>query len=211
MEIPDIVPVTQFSEFFKLPSGLVLIIILLSGYFTIRIAQRRNALVKDNMDYLDTIFLISATGMTWFLRLALIGFWIYGLVQQPDIIEESEGISLGYLYFLIFITLISSSIDLNAILCRRLLKKWKIKEYRYKWINNLNQKFERNRYRIIIFLSIFSAVFLSYGFLYYSLQGIEFLLFALFYLFMMLMATVPMISVLFWISSTLYYPSKKHE
>lgn len=211
MEIPDIAPITQFSEFFKLPSGLILIVILLSGYLTVRIAQRRNAIVKENMDYIDSIFLYSITGMTWFIRFALIGFWLNGIFQQPEIVQESKGIAFGYLFLLIVMMILSSSIDVNAILCRRLVIKELKKTYKYRWVNQFNEWFERNRYRMVIVITIFSAFFLSFGFLYYTPLGIEFLLFALFYFFMMLMCTVPMISLLFWIANNLYYPSSNQE
>jgi len=78
MDIPDIIPLSYFSEFFQIPIGVILLITLFLGYISVKFAQRKFVLPRD-MDAIDSILVLSLFGMTWFLRLGLCGFWLYQL------------------------------------------------------------------------------------------------------------------------------------
>ena len=203
MDILDIAPISYLSEFYKIPGQVIIFIILVAGYFTVRLAQNRDALNRDKMQSIDTIFLIATTGTTWFLRIALLTFWILALKDDTDVITRLEGIPLLYVYGLGAYIILSSIIDIKAILNRRLFPHKELHMTRFQWWNNLKIWDRNHRFAIVILLTTGWALFLSLGFFYYAPQGIDYLLFALFYFLMAFFTVTPMIAMQFWVMKRL--------
>lgn len=203
MDIPDIAPISYFSEFYQIPVEIIALIIFLAGYFTVRIAQKNQALSKT-MDSLDVIFILAVSGMTWFLRIALSLFWVNAFVitylTDPETIQELGNVAVIYIYGLIVFICLSSWIDIRVIRHKQPLKRKPSKQHNYQIINRWNKWFEKQRFRFIIGLSIFFAGFLSFGFFAHE---IDYIGLSLFYLFMMLFAVVPSITLLFKMMNTL--------
>lgn len=207
MDIPDIAPISYFSEFYQIPVGIIALVIFISGYFTLKIAQKSFALTKQT-ESLDIIFIIAVSGMTWFIRIAISLFWVNALLityfGDPVTFQEFGNIAIPYVYGLIIFIWLSSGIDIRAIRHKQILKKKPSKQYKYQIINRWNEWFEKQRFRFIICISIFFAVFLSFGFF---AHGIKYIGLSLFYLFMMLFAVVPSITLLFKLMNTLLQKS----
>lgn len=206
MDIGDIAPISYLSEFYKIPGQVIILIIFVAGYFTVKLAQNRGALHRDNMQSIDTIFLIATTGITWFLRIALLTFWVFALRDNPEAIERLEGIPLLYAYGLGVYIIGSSVIDIKAILNRRLFPHRELRTTRVQWWNNLRIWNRNHNLAILIIISSGWAFFLSFGFFYYAPQGIEFLFFALFYFAMVFFTVTPMITMQFWVMGRLLFP-----
>jgi hypothetical protein len=207
MDIPDIAPVSYFSEFYKIPSGVVILIIFLAGYFTIKLAQQTYALNKRYMESIDTIFIMALTGMTWFLRIAILVFWIQSLSNNPEIIQQYKGIPIMYVYGLGVFIIISSFIDVNAILNRNLLVQKPFKMSKNQKWNNIRKWYDLQRYKFIIIIATLFSLVLSSGLFTYVSQGIDFLFFAIFYFFMVFFTVTPMISMQILMMKKLLYPS----
>jgi len=207
MDISDIAPISYLSEFYKIPGQVIIFIILIAGYFTVRLAQNRDALNKEKIQSIDTIFLIATTGTTWFLRIALLTFWIIALKDDTDAIKRLEGIPLLYIYGLGAYIVMSSVIDIKAILNRKLFPEKELRITRFQWWNNLKIWYRNHRFVVLILLSTGWAIFLSFGFFYYAPQGIDYFLFALFYFFMVYFTVTPMIAMQFWVMKRLLYPA----
>jgi len=185
MDTETLIPISYISQFFNVPADIILIIVLLSGYVTLRLTQKYDIKMKD-ISNLDKVFLLSFTGLTWFIRIALIVFWIYQLSINLNAIKEYEGIPLGYVYGLILYAIISTNYDVNTIRNKSYFKK--ISKYKF---------FEKHRFTIAVIISMLFAFFLSYGvFSHMVSYGIEGILIALFYLFLVIFCVTPMISIL---------------
>ena len=183
MDFQNILPVSYLSEFFNIPIDILLITIILTGFFTVRITQKNQALKK--IPTIDTIFLMAMTGLTWFIRIALILFWIYQLIIHQESIKEFEGFPIIYVYIIIIYTLASSSLDINAMRNKRLFNK------KFK-----NIYLEKHRYEIVIIMALGVAIFLSLGvFITIITQAVEYIWFAFLYLFLMIFCISPMISI----------------
>jgi len=195
MDIPDIIPLSYFSEFFQIPIGVILLITLFLGYISVKFAQRKFVLPRD-MDAIDSILVLSLFGMTWFLRLGLCGFWLYQLAftyfNDYNTFKTYGSFALMYTYGLIVFIILSSTIDLNAMRRRPLITPHNPKPSRYWFLDRARILFEANRFKTIIFLSIGFSIFLSIGFFSH---GFENLAFSIFYFSITCFAVVPSISL----------------
>lgn len=197
MNIPDLAPLSYLSEFYQIPIEIIVLVIFLFGYLTVRISQKNHSL-PAKLDSLDTVFILTFSGMTWFIRIALALFWIKSFVitylTDSETIQKLGNFAIAYIYSLIIFICLSSVIDVRAIKHKQLLDKKPLKRYKYQFINRWNDWFEEQRFKFIVIISIFFAVFLSFGLF---IQGMEYIVLSVFYLFMMTFAVVPSITLLF--------------
>lgn len=203
MNIPDFAPLSYLSEFYQIPVEIIVLVIFFFGYLTVRFAQKNHSL-PEKMDSIDIIFILAISGMTWFIRIALSLFWIKAFIiayfTDPETIRELGSIAIGYIYGLIIFIWISSGIDIKAIKHKQLLNKKPPKQFKYQFINKWNSLFEKHRFKFLVGLSLFFAGFLSFGFF---AHGLEYIGLSLFYLFMLLFAVVPSITLLFMLINKL--------
>jgi len=196
MDISDIVPLSYFSQFFQIPIEVIFLIILISGYISVKFAQR-NFVLSKNMDAIDSVLILSLSGMTWFLRLGLSGIWIYQLVftyfNDYTTFKTYGSYALMYTYGLIIIIILVSGIDLNAMRRRPLVTPHNPRPSKYWSLDQTRIWYEANRFKILVIISIGFAVFLSIGFLSH---GFENLAIGIFYLLITCLAVVPSISLI---------------
>ena len=196
MDIPDFVPLSYFSEFFQIPIEVILLIILISGYISVKFAQR-NLVLSPKMDAIDSVLILSLSGMTWFLRLGLCGIWLYQLVftyyNDYTTFKTYGSYAVMYTYGLIIFIILSSLIDLNALRRRPLIVPHNPRPSKYWSLDQARIWFEAIRFKIIIIISVGFAIFLSIGFLSH---GFENLAVGIFYLLITCLAVVPSISLI---------------
>lgn len=66
----------ELSEYFGIPIYIVILIVFILGFITIRFTQKHGAL-KKNLKSLDDIFLIIAVGLVWLFRF----YWGYRMLS----------------------------------------------------------------------------------------------------------------------------------
>lgn len=194
MDITEFTPVSYLQEFFQLPAEIIILIIFISGYLTLRYARRTQALKPTGA--IDDVFLISISGTTWFLRIALIIFWIYNLVytyySDINTFKKYQDVALPYVFGLIVLICLMSNTDLKGIRRRPLLSFHNPRPSRYWPLDRIRIWFESHRFVILIIYTLGIALFLSYGMLSHGLEGLGV---GLFYLFMLCLAFIPTISL----------------
>jgi hypothetical protein len=121
----DFIP-KELGEFFGIPLFSVIIIVFLTGFFTIRLTQKNGNLDK-NTKSIDDIFLISVVGLVWIFRL----YWCYRMLnplfQNPD--KYFSFLLVPIFGFLSIVIIIFASIhDAEIILNKKIRRrKQKIK------------------------------------------------------------------------------------
>lgn len=160
MGIEDFIPLIEINELFNLPLWLSTILVFFFGYITLSWAKKKNVLPK-NKETVDDVFLLAASGLTWFVRIAL-PFFLFG-----SLLTWSGPINLQLLVLIVVVSLFilldiySSLIDLQTINNDKIFKSRKI---------NL----ESNLGDIIALLLV-SAVF-SFLFLFQGINEISLLI-----------------------------------
>ena len=115
MNIPDIIPISDLSQIYYIRLEIIIPLIFIFGYFTIRRSVKKGTL-PEIKNAIDEIFLISASGSIWFIRLCLLNTILYSFSVLPEFLstthEEANNFPLiwtifSWLFFLSLLFIIS--------------------------------------------------------------------------------------------------------
>lgn len=124
----DLIP-QEMSDYFGIPIYVVILLVFILGFITIR-ATQKFGLLKKELNSLDEIFLIVITGLAWIFRL----FWGYQmlnpLVKDPKLFFSFWIVPAAALISIIVIIMVSIH-DLEIILNRNIRRRTKVKNFSY--------------------------------------------------------------------------------